>query len=288
LPKQGGEAGLAFSGWMRTLPALRKENTVNRIMLLADLGNTTVKFRAAGLEGLLGRTQSAPTHDPVQWDSAARRALRDAGCDPQHPESGPWPELLAAASVVPGREGDLRALAARLGLLCLLAPHQLRLNIENRYAKPREVGADRLTVAYAARRTFGAERLIVLDFGTATTFDCVRGGAYLGGLICPGVRSSIRSFTEDTAQLPRPSLEVDPAGLHIGISTMDSLNQGVVYGFAAMTEGLVLRLEKALGGESLVVATGGYAETIAPVCPAIHEVRQDLVLEGLRLAALGS
>jgi type III pantothenate kinase len=256
LPKQGGEAGLAFSGWMRTLPALRKENTVNRIMLLADLGNTTVKFRAAGLEGLLGRTQ------------------RDAGCDPQHPESGPWPELLAAASVVPGREGDLRALAARLGLLCLLAPHQLRLNIENRYAKPREVGADRLTVAYAARRTFGAERLIVLDFGTATTFDCVRGGAYLGGLICPGVRSSIRSFTEDTAQLPRPSL--------------DSLNQGVVYGFAAMTEGLVLRLEKALGGESLVVATGGYAETIAPVCPAIHEVRQDLVLEGLRLAALGS
>lgn len=245
--------------------------------LLADMGNTNVKFRAACARGLLGeRSHAAPTHAPEQWPEAARAALDEAG--------GPC-DRLVAASVVPGREAGLRALAATLGLRCLLVPRELPLDIENRYARPEEVGADRLAVAYAARRGCDAERIIVLDFGTATTFDCVRGRAYLGGLICPGVRSSIRSFTEDTAQLPRPSLEVDVSGLHIGVSTMDSLNQGVVYGFAAMVEGLVPRLEKPLGGPARVLATGGYAGIIAPVCAAIHEVRNDLVLEGLRLAA---
>ncbi|MGE4291194.1 MAG: type III pantothenate kinase [Desulfovibrio sp.] len=253
---------------------------VNETVLLADLGNTTVKFRVAGLRGLLGaRTHVVASHAPEAWLAAAKSALADAGCAAG--ESG----RLVAASVVPRREKDLREVARSLGLRCLLVPRELPLNIENRYARPEEVGADRLTVAFAARRTCDAERIIVLDFGTATTFDCVRGGAYLGGLICPGVRSSIRSFTEDTAQLPRPSLEVDPTGLRIGVSTMDSLNQGVVYGFAAMVEGLVARLETPLGGPARVLATGGYAEIIAPVCPAIHEIRADLVLEGLRLAA---
>ncbi|WP_022663293.1 type III pantothenate kinase [Paucidesulfovibrio longus] len=247
------------------------------MVLLADLGNTNVKFRAADKERLLGeRSCAAPTREPEAWLGAARKALADAGATAAR---------LVAASVVPGRVADLRCVAGLLGLDCLLVPRELPLDIENRYARPDEVGADRLAVAFAARRTCDAERIIVLDFGTATTFDCVRGGAYLGGLICPGVRSSIRSFTEDTAQLPSPSLEVDPTGLRIGVSTMDSLNQGVVYGFAAMVEGLVARLERPLGGPARVLATGGYAEIIAPVCPAIHEVRGDLVLEGLRLAA---
>lgn len=260
---------------------------MQHISLLADLGNTTIKFRPATPDRLLGKTHAAPTRKPDQWADAARRAL---GSVPPHEaaqEPGaafPRPLLLAAASVVPGSVEHLRAVARALGTPCRLVPGELPLDIENQYARPNEVGADRLTVAYAARRLSDASRLIVLDFGTATTFDCVRDNAYLGGLICPGVRSSIRSFTEDTAQLPRPSLEVDPTGLHIGISTMDSLNQGVVFGFAAMAEGLIRRLETALGGPALVLATGGYARHIAPVCPAITDVRPDLVLEGLRLA----
>lgn len=250
------------------------------LVLLADVGNTTVKFRVAGKAGLFGvHTHAAPTHEPQTWLAAARSALAEAGLP------GHGPARLVAASVVPARDAHLRSVARALGFTCELVPDDLPLNIENRYARPSEVGADRLTVAFAARRTCDAERIIVLDFGTATTFDCVQGGAYLGGLICPGVRSSIRSFTEDTAKLPRPSLEVDPTGLRIGVSTMDSLNQGVVYGFAAMVEGLVARLAGPLGGPARVLATGGYAEIIAPVCPAIHEVRRDLVLEGLRLAA---
>lgn len=257
---------------------------MDEMILLADLGNTTIKFRMADKAGLLGaQTHAAPTREPDSWSAAARSALGDAG--PQGSGTRSQPSRLVAVSVVPQREASLRGVARELGLECLLAPEELPLGIENRYARPAEVGGDRLTVAYAARRTCEAERIIVLDFGTATTFDCVRGGAYLGGLICPGVRSSIRSFTEDTAKLPRPSLEVDPAGLRIGVSTMDSLNQGVVYGFAAMVEGLVARLERPLGGPARVLATGGYAEIIAPVCPAIHEIRRDLVLEGLRLAA---
>ncbi|MEF2144580.1 MAG: type III pantothenate kinase [Desulfovibrionaceae bacterium] len=245
--------------------------------VLADMGNTSLKFCLGGPDGL-GPAHVAATAEPGQWKQAALNALAHAKADE--------PRALVAASVVPGRETALRELAHSLDLSCHLVPGDISLDIENRYARPEEVGADRLTVAFAARRSYGAKRLIVLDFGTATTFDCVSENAYLGGLICPGVRSSIRSFTEDTAKLPRPSLEVDASGLHVGRSTMDSLNQGVVFGFASMVEGLVPRLERELGGTALVVATGGYAGIIAQVCTAIHEVRGDLVMEGLRLAWL--
>jgi pantothenate kinase type III len=93
---------------------------------------------------------------------------------------------------------------------------------------------------------FADPTLIVVDFGTATTFDCVQGSAYLGGLICPGVLSSVTALGTQTAKLPQISLELDSEDLDIGTSTRQSLNHGVLFGFAAMLEGLTARLKKRL------------------------------------------
>ena len=199
---------------------------------------------------------------------------------------------MVVSSVVPPVDSCLRAAARKyFHLEAAFVPTDLPPAIENRYARPQEVGADRLVTAFAARRLFPhAERIIVIDFGTATTFDCVAGDAYLGGLICPGVHSSARALATGTAKLPRITPEVMDETAHsqlaIGRSTAQSLNHGFVFGFAAMAEGLCERLRERLGGEALVVGTGGFAQGLAAVCPCLTEIRPDLLLEGLRLTWL--
>ena len=123
-----------------------------------------------------------------------------------------------------------------------------------------------------------------MDFGTATTFDCVSGNAYLGGLICPGVLSSHAALAVGTAKLPRISLEVRADVPLVGRSTTTSMRHGFVFGFAAMTEGLCRRLKEQLPGPVEVVGTGGFAADVARV---VDHLRPDLILEGLRLAWAG-
>ncbi|HMM40259.1 MAG TPA: type III pantothenate kinase, partial [Desulfovibrio sp.] len=119
------------------------------------------------------------------------------------------------------------------------------------------------------------------DFGTATTFDCIRGDALLGGLICPGLLSSARSLHMETAKLPLPTLELSSDHLRIDVGTMESLNQGLLFGAAAQVEGLAARLSEVMGGPAFVAATGGLAPSVARVCPAIQAVLPDLMFEGL-------
>ncbi|MDD4952368.1 MAG: type III pantothenate kinase [Desulfovibrionaceae bacterium] len=253
-------------------------------LLLFDVGNTNTKIGLADGTGLLA-SYVLPT---VQTDTADGLGLRIMelcgleGVDPAEVET------LAVCSVVPAMDPILIGAGRRFfSRRVLFAPGDLEIGLENRYARPQEVGADRLVTAFAARRIERAERIIVIDFGTATTFDCVLGEAYLGGLICPGVLSSARALASGTAKLPQVTLEVDISDLHIGKSTSDSLNQGLVFGFAAMVDGLVPRLERAMGGPARVLATGGLARRVAAASRAVHEVREDLLLEGLRLACPG-
>lgn len=251
--------------------------------LLLDVGNTTIKIGVASESGPTA-AYSLPTQHFATSDALGLQVAeicRREGLDPEAVEA--W----AVSSVVPQLEPVLAAAAERY-CRCplLLAPGDLPLDLENRYERPQEVGADRLVTAHAATRLFDAPGFIVIDFGTATTFDCVAGKAYLGGLICPGILSSASALSSRTAKLPQATLSVDPAGLHIGRSTAQSLNQGLVFGFAAMAEGLVERLRPLLPAGSLVVATGGFAPKLAPVCRAFDHVRPDLLLEGLRLAFL--
>lgn len=148
-----------------------------------------------------------------------------------------------------------------LDLKPLFAHHDLPIPLENHYERPTEVGADRLVGAFGARRLFPDARSVVsVDYGTATNFDCVTGNAYLGGLICPGVMSSLGALASRTAQLPRIALCTHSEAPIVGRSTVTSLNHGFLFGFASMTEGLYARLTKTLEGP---VALRGYGRLCA-------------------------
>lgn len=271
----------------------------NDMVIVLDVGNTSTKIGLAGPEATLAAASAPTTSVPTGATSAeglraaVQRLLADVGAGVA-PGSAVVVSSIIVSSVVPLFDGVVRSMAEAMGVPALFVPADLPVPIENRYERPQEVGADRLVGAFAARRLHPkARRIVVVDFGTATTFDCVDGSAYLGGLICPGVLSSTRSLSEETAKLPRATLDIDPAGLRLGRSTLDSLNQGLVYGFAAMVEGLVARIGSVLGArgaqdDPYVLATGGFASRIREVCPAIHEVRANLLMEGLRLVWLDS
>jgi type III pantothenate kinase len=149
------------------------------------------------------------------------------------------------------------------------------------YDNPQEVGADRIVNAVAAKRLYGTP-LIVIDFGTATTFDVIsKEGDYLGGAIAPGIGVASEALVQRTAKLPRVELVV-PAHA-IGRNTISSMQSGIMYGYVGLVEGMVHRLSEELGGEARCVATGGLAEHIAYQTSAIEAVDQNLTLEGLML-----
>jgi type III pantothenate kinase len=150
-----------------------------------------------------------------------------------------------------------------------------------RYDNPREIGADRLVNAVAGYAKVGGA-CIVVDFGTAITFDPVSArGEYLGGIIAPGVEISLEALTSRAAQLPRIDL-VPPRSL-IGKTTVDAIRSGVVYGFAGQVDAIVRRLRAELGEDTETIATGGLAEHIVPFTETIDEVDDLLTLNGLRL-----
>jgi type III pantothenate kinase len=153
------------------------------------------------------------------------------------------------------------------------------------YEQPSEVGADRIVNAIAAYEQFGrsaARPMIVVDFGTATTFDAVTArGEYLGGAICPGVQISADALFQRAARLPR--IDVRKPAATIGRTTIGAMESGLFYGYVGLVEGLVRRMGAELGGEALCVATGGLAGIIAPETPLIDHVAADLTLHGLRI-----
>jgi type III pantothenate kinase len=150
-----------------------------------------------------------------------------------------------------------------------------------RLDNPRELGPDRLVNAVAAHDRFGGP-CIVVDFGTANTFDVVSAdGEYLGGIIALGVEISLEALTERAARLPKVELE-EPRSL-IGKSTIDAIRSGVIYGVAGQVDGIVHRLWAELGVEADTIATGGLAEHIVPHAETLDEIDDLLTLTGLRL-----
>jgi type III pantothenate kinase len=153
------------------------------------------------------------------------------------------------------------------------------------YDSPSEVGADRIVNGVAAYERYGRERglaLVVVDFGTATTFDAISSrGEYLGGVICPGVNISADALFQRAARLPR--VDVRRPDSVIGRNTIGSMQSGLFYGYIGLVEGIVERMRGELGGAAFSVATGGLAEMIASDTSAIDVVDRDLTLHGLRL-----
>lgn len=153
----------------------------------------------------------------------------------------------------------------------------IRIAMDN----PKEVGGDRVVNAAAARHLYGGP-LIVIDFGTATTFDVVsREGEYVGGAICPGVALGAEALFTRTAQLPRVEL-VHPKKV-IGKGTVTAMQSGILYGYVGLVEGMVSRIQAELGDKAKVVATGGLSSLIARETPVIEIVEPDLTLVGLRI-----
>ncbi|WP_027185935.1 type III pantothenate kinase [Desulfovibrio inopinatus] len=251
---------------------------MNRIVL-ADVGNTNVKLGITTAGGEID-AYVIPT-DPLDtadnWGLRLLNILRHADVRPEDVEA------VLVSSVVPPMDPLIDNACRRfLQRAPLFVPKSLPVPLNNCYERPYEVGADRLVTAYAARRIHPEGGLIVIDFGTATTFECVRGNDYLGGLICPGVLSSAQALSSRTAKLPQITLEPSTDELTIGKSTSESLNQGLVFGFAAMVDGIATRLTALLDSPVTVTATGGFAAKLAPYCERIDDVQPDLLLGGLR------
>ena len=146
---------------------------------------------------------------------------------------------------------------------------------------PASVGSDRIVIAVAALAQFEPP-LTLLDLGTATTIEVVgKGGAYLGGCIIPGVRVSLEALTSRTSQLP--GIRLDRPKRVIGKNTVDCMRSGIMYGTAAMIDGMLDRVEEELGCPTTVVATGGMAPFVVPLCRREIRVDRDLLLKGLSI-----
>jgi type III pantothenate kinase len=163
----------------------------------------------------------------------------------------------------------------------MVVTHQIKTGITLRYDNPKEVGADRIVNAAAAYKLYGGP-IIIVDFGTATTFCAVtKSGEYLGGAITPGVKISAEALFQRASKLPRVEL-AKPAKV-IGSDTISAMQSGIIYGYAGLVDGLVERMKKELSMEARVVATGGLAELVSPETKTIQEIKPHLTLEGLRL-----
>jgi len=186
------------------------------------------------------------------------------------------------SSVVPPALSDLATMARRhFQVEPLLIDAGVDTGLSLRVDNPAEVGADRMVNAVAAYHKYGGP-LIVVDFGTATTFDVIsRQGEYLGGAICPGIMISLEALVSRAAKLPKVEL-VKPKAV-IGKNTVANMQSGMINGYAALVDGLVAKMKAELSEEPRVIATGGLASTVASEAAAIDEVDELLTLEGLRL-----
>jgi type III pantothenate kinase len=186
------------------------------------------------------------------------------------------------ASVVPPLDPMLAAMARRyFGQDALFVTHETSTGLTIRYDNPRDVGADRVVNGVAAFEKYGGP-CIVVDLGTAITFDCVSAHAeYLGGIICPGIGISIDALYSRTAKLPKVDFRA-PEKL-IGTNTVGSIQAGLYYGAIGMIDGILDRLLDTMGSDTRLIATGGQARLITQGSRHLDTVDDDLTLEGLRI-----
>lgn len=200
---------------------------------------------------------------------------------------GLQPGMVSSAvigTVVPAALYHLRRLCREwFGIEPLVARASLDWGFEIKVDNPDEVGADRLVNALAGHKRFGGP-LIVVDFGTATTFDVVDGdGAYLGGVIAPGVNLSIEALHHAAARLPRIGIGRPQAV--IGRATVPAMQSGIYWGYVGLIEGLIGRIKAEFGAPMKVIATGGLAPLFSEGTLLIEQIEPDLTLDGLRMLA---
>jgi type III pantothenate kinase len=248
------------------------------MLLVVDVGNTQTHFGAFDGEELLEHWRFATVRQSTadELGAALRNLLELRGYGFADLDGS------IVSSTVPQLEPEWTAMAERyLGHTMHAVGPGTRTGMAIRYDNPREIGADRLVNAVAAYEKCHGP-VVVVDFGTAITYDPVSaGGEYLGGIITPGVEISMEALTSRAAALPR--VDIAPPRSLIGKSTIDAIRSGIVYGFAGAVDSIVRRLRAELGEETETIATGGLAGHIVPFTETIDEVDDLLTLRGLKL-----
>ena len=245
------------------------------MILTIDIGNTTISL------GLMKGTRvvkrvTLETHANARILSkqltAVLRKLRSAKIS-----------RAAICSVVPSKTKSVEECILRvLGLPTVVIGRDIAVPLTNRYRNPKQVGQDRLVGAYAALKLYGAPA-IVIDFGTAITFDVVSAKKeYLGGIIVPGLRLSAESLFNKTALLPRVKIQC-PRSL-IGRDTQGSILSGLFYGYGALSSGLIDRIAKTIKGNPKVIITGGHLKLVKRfISRQVNVIDPDLVFHGITL-----
>lgn len=248
------------------------------MLLVIDIGNTNTSLGVFEGESLVThwRLTTARSRTVDEWGVHARNLFALAGLDFKSIDA------IAIASVVPPLNFTLKRMAeVYFELTPLFIDHTIDTGVMIRYQPPADVGADRIVDAVAAIHKYGAP-CIVVDFGTATTFNAINAaGEYIGGAITPGITISADALFERAAKLPR--VEIKRPGKVIGAATVDAMQSGLYHGYVGLVDGILRKMIDELGGSARVIATGGLAPLIARGSEFIELVDETLTLDGLRL-----
>ncbi|MFZ5650547.1 MAG: type III pantothenate kinase [Bacillota bacterium] len=248
------------------------------MILVFDIGNTNIVLGIFEDKNLLEnwRISTSTQRTADEYAVLLRALFEEAGLSLKNVKA------IVISSVVPPLMMSLEIMSKKyFGFPPLVVGPGIKTGLQIKYDNPREVGADRIVNAIAGYELYGGP-LIIVDFGTATTFCAITArGEYLGGAIAPGIGISTEALFARAAKLPRVELVKPPAV--IGKNTVNSMQSGIVYGFAGQVDAIVTRMKKELPGKPLVVATGGLAELIAQESQTIDRVDPLLTLIGLRM-----
>jgi len=248
------------------------------MLLVIDAGNTNITLGVFREEELI--VQWRLTTDPVrtgdEYGVQARKLFELTGIDFKNIDA------IIIASVVPSLNQTLTRVAeVYFELPPLFVDHTTDTRLKILYEPPSDVGADRIVDAVAALTKYGAP-CIVVDFGTATTFNVINAASeYLGGVIAPGIMISSEALFARAAKLPR--VEIKRPHKVIGSSTTSAMQSGIYHGYAGLVDGVLEKIIAEMGTKPRVIATGGLAPLIATASKFIEEVDSNLTLEGLRL-----
>lgn len=250
----------------------------NDMLLVIDVGNTNTSLGVYEGERLVNhwRLTSARARTMDEYGVHARNLFSLSGIDSREITG------VAIASVVPPLNFALKRMSeVYFDRTPLFIDHTTDTGVRILYDPPSDVGADRIVDAVAAIQKYGSPCIIV-DFGTATTFDAINErGEYLGGVITPGISISADALFERAARLPR--VEIRRPDRVVGTNTVGAMQSGLYYGFAGLVDGILTRMIAELNGKAHVIATGGLAPLIATASDLIDIVDETLTLEGMRI-----
>ena len=250
------------------------------MLLVIDVGNTNTVIGVYNQDTLMEDWRIRTVRDKTadEFNVLARALFADRGIDPSAIAK------TVISSVVPAAVPILDAFCKRYLKLepLWIEPVAVKQLMPILYKNPGEVGADRIVNAIGAYHKYRTA-MIIIDFGTATTFDVVtQKGEYRGGNIVPGIMISAEALFQRASRLPRVEIFKVPEQV-IGNTTIESMQSGIIYGNAAMVDGMVARMAQEMETRPKVIATGGLASLIAGVSETIESVDQSLTLEGLRI-----